>query len=385
VSTEITKTATAPESPSDSRWQKTPVANLIRYAHTGIYYARMRIRGKLIWKSLKTDRVSVAKLRLGDLEKTERQKAEHQSVAAASSGKMTFGDALGVFRERLNANVNLKPRSKDYREERITLILKTWPEIATKDVKQISRNECQEWAGLLAPKCSSTAYNNTIGTLQMILEICVQAGAIYDNPARLLERKRIIFRRPILPKQQEFGKFVAAIENSGRCSCFQTADLVRFLAYGGFRKSEAAHVRWADCDFEKKIITVRGKPITGTKNSEVRDVPMIPQMIGLLQRLKAKYPDDKRDDFVMKVKECQISMDRAAKEVGMKRITHHHMRHLFATICIESGVDIPTVSRWLGHKDGGALAMKVYGHLRDQHSTAMAAKVIFKDDSTAPN
>jgi hypothetical protein len=40
-------------------------------------------------------------------------------------------------------------------------------------------------------------------------------------------------------------------------------------------------------------------------------------------------------------------------------------------------VDIPTVSRWLGHKDGGALAMKVYGHLRDSHSTAMAQKVRF--------
>jgi hypothetical protein len=26
----------------------------------------------------------------------------------------------------------------------------------------------------------------------------------------------------------------------------------------------------------------------------------------------------------------------------------------------ESGADIPTVSRWLGHKDGGPLAMKVY-------------------------
>jgi hypothetical protein len=40
-------------------------------------------------------------------------------------------------------------------------------------------------------------------------------------------------------------------------------------------------------------------------------------------------------------------------------------------------VDIPTVSRWLGHKDGGALAMKVYGHLRCQHSVAMAQKVTF--------
>jgi len=37
---------------------------------------------------------------------------------------------------------------------------------------------------------------------------------------------------------------------------------------------------------------------------------------------------------------------------------------------IESGVDIPTVSRWLGHKDGGALGMRVYGHLRNEHSVA---------------
>jgi len=53
------------------------------------------------------------------------------------------------------------------------------------------------------------------------------------------------------------------------------------------------------------------------------------------------------------------------------------LRHLFATRCIESAVDIPTVSRWLGHKDGGALAMRTYGHLRDEHSQAMAAKVSF--------
>ena len=85
----------------------------------------------------------------------------------------------------------------------------------------------------------------------------------------------------------------------------------------------------------------------------------------------------------MKVRECQKAMDRAAKVVGMPRITHHDLRHLFATRCIESGVDIPTVSRWLGHKNGGALAMKVYGHLRDQHSVAMAQKVTFSKPQAA--
>lgn len=63
--------------------------------------------------------------------------------------------------------------------------------------------------------------------------------------------------------------------------------------------------------------------------------------------------------------------------IGIPKLTHHDLRHLFATRCIEAGVDIPTVSRWLGHSDGGALAMKVYGHLREQHSAAMAQKVTF--------
>ena len=41
-------------------------------------------------------------------------------------------------------------------------------------------------------------------------------------------------------------------------------------------------------------------------------------------------------------------------------------------------MDIPTVSRWLGHQDGGALCMKTYGHLRREHSASMAQKVTFQ-------
>jgi hypothetical protein len=47
-------------------------------------------------------------------------------------------------------------------------------------------------------------------------------------------------------------------------------------------------------------------------------------------------------------------------------------------------VDIPTVAKWLGHKDGGVLAMQTYGHLRDKHSANMAEKVIFGEVAT-PN
>jgi integrase len=153
--------------------------------------------------------------------------------------------------------------------------------------------------------------------------------------------------------------------------------LVEFLAYGGFRKNEAAHVTWADCDFDKGEIVVRGNPETGTKNSEIRRVPMIPDMRLLLERLRQKRRHAKPEDAVMRVRECQGAINRACRNLNIPRFTHHDLRHLFATRCIESGVDIPTVSRWLGHKDGGALAMKVYGHLRDSHSVNMAQKVTF--------
>ena len=105
---------------------------------------------------------------------------------------------------------------------------------------------------------------------------------------------------------------------------------------------------------------------------------MIPELKTMLEQMRHERVDEPVDTPIMRVNECQKSMDRAAKIVGMERITHHDLRHFFATICIESGVDIPTVSRWMGHKDGGGLAMKVYGHLRDEQSAAQAQRVRFQ-------
>ena len=64
-------------------WQKTSYANLIRYVPSGIYYARLRVKGKLIRKSLKTDVLSVGKLRLADFEKQERQRARRRGMQLA--------------------------------------------------------------------------------------------------------------------------------------------------------------------------------------------------------------------------------------------------------------------------------------------------------------
>jgi len=141
---------------------------------------------------------------------------------------------------------------------------------------------------------------------------------------------------------------------------------------------EAGQITWRDVDFAAGEVVVRFDPETATKNWTVRRVPLIPDARALFERMRSDRPTEPVDAKVFRVRECQKTLDRACNKVGADRITHHDLRHLFATRCIESGVDIPTVSRWLGHKDGGALAMKTYGHLRREYSIAQAQRVTFE-------
>ncbi len=356
-------------------WQKTQYTNLIRYLPSGIYFARFRVHGKLIRKSLKTGAQTVAKLRLADLEKAERQSAD--SSVNATRGKLTFGEAVRICQKRIAGDVSLKQRSKNYYGERVTALLKSWRGLEKLDIRKITKTDCITWAADFGKDSSPTAFNNTLKVLRDVIEIGIESGARYDNPALSIKRASVRPKKLQLPEFSKFQEFVSTIEEFGGRFSRHCADLVRFLAYGGFRKSEAALVQWQDCDFEKSKIMVFGDPESRTKNGEFRVVPMIPNMSELLGRVKLERPDAKPNERVMLVRECQKAMDHAAEKLGIPRITHHDLRHLFATRCIESGVDIPTVSRWLGHKDGGALAMKTYGHLRNEHSQAMAAKVKF--------
>jgi integrase len=362
-----------------SSWQKTPFANLIRYAPSGKYFARIRVGGKLIRQSLKTKALSVAKLKLADLEKQERAKLEGQK--RLTEGVAFFRDLAKEYLERLDGMPNLKPRTKEYYKERLAAMRKNWSGLDDMDARKLTESDCRQWASRYAKQASPTNYNNTLIVLRAILAIAVEQGIRYSNPAEKLKRVRVNRKELTLPSQKQFRELIREIRRVPFGPGLASADLVEFLAYTGLRvKSEAAHVTWADCDFDRGEIIVRGNPKTGTKNSEPRRVPMIPDCKRLLEHLRSKRPNEKPDVLVMRVRECQGAINRACKALGIARFTHHDLRHLFATSCIESGVDIPTVSRWLGHKDGGALAMRVYGHLRDSHSAEMAQKVRFLEN-----
>jgi integrase len=368
--------ATLYMSGSDEKvWQTTAVQNLVRYVPSGTYFARFRVAGKLVWKSLKTATFSVAKQRLPDTLRDHRSKIE--SFTAFAEGKMTVGDAAEVYLQKVRASASLKPRSKDYRELMIDFIRRSWPSLFDTDVRKVSPRDCELWLSRYQQRYSPSVINNSIGTLRAIFDEAISSGARFNNPAAALSRVKIRQKRLELPSRQEFLKFVDAIRSAGARQSKDCANLVCFLAYSGLRIGEAKHVTWADVNFARHQLHVRGDPETATKNGETRFVPMIPELERLLTELRAERANEPANATVMRVFECQNSMTHAATKIGMKRITHHDLRHLFATICIESGVDIPTVSRWLGHKDGGSLCMKTYGHLRQDHSFAQAQRVSF--------
>ena len=360
----------------DGKWLSFPkVPNLLQYVSSGTYFARVKINGKIIRQSLDTHVWSTAKLRLIDFLKEQRNQP-FENVPAP-----LFSEAVEAFKRKVNSDTGLKETSKHYRGICIRKIELSWPELWTKDIEQVSAEDCHGWAVNLRDNISGQYFNNVIDTLRLIFAEGIEkyhqsGGPILQNPAKELARAKIKPKQLKLPEPDQFRSLVDFIgkQNSwGKAS----AELVEFLAYSGMRLyTEAQWVTWDDVDWKRKEIVIRGDSKTGTKNWDIRRIPIVPNMEALLERLtkdKGQQPSGK----ILRIVECPGTLKKACKGIGIPVLTHHDFRHLFATRCIESGVDIPTVSRWLGHRDGGALAMKTYGHLRNEHSQAMAQKVTF--------
>ncbi|MDQ2867403.1 MAG: tyrosine-type recombinase/integrase [Verrucomicrobiota bacterium] len=361
-------------------WQKTRLQNLIRHK-SGVYYARAFANGKEIWKSLRTSHFSVAKVKLADFLREQRER--RSAAESARDGKMTFADALAVHTQKIRDNVSArrtKETTRHYWAQIFAALRKSWPDLWDRQVKRISAPECQAWASKFARVASANRFNNTVAGLRHVFEIALDSAVIYSNPAAKIERMPIRQRRLTLPSASQFLALVESIRSAGGWCSRDCGDFVEGLAVTGIRKRDASELEWRDLDFAAGEIVVRGDPETATKNWTVYRVPMIDLARRLFERMRSERLEESPTEKVFRVQEAQKAIDSACRKLGIERITHHDMRHLFATVCIESGVDIPTVSRWLNHKDGGVLAMKTYGHLRNEHSIAQAKRVTF--DST---
>ena len=360
-------------SPRKKRWRKTRVQNLFRHEN-GSYYVRVRLNGKQVWRSTKTQLLEVAKRRIVNILAEEQERA---GIAPESHDHLTVGEAIALREKQIENDPSLKEATRHYWRQCHATLLKSWPGLKQRDLSSIRRQEAEDWAGKRFKTSSPTRFNNTVAAFKKLFELGIENGICSINPANRIKRRRVTQRILDLPSKEEFHQWIQEIRGANGRFSRPCGDLVEFLAYSGLRVGEVKGLHWRDVDFESGELIVRGHDETGTKNWEVRRVPMIPPLRKLLKGMLERRGEVSAMEHVTEVFESQKAMTNAAEKVGIDRLTHHDLRHFFATICIESGVDIPTVSRWLGHKDGGALAMKTYGHLRNEHSLAAAAKVVF--------
>jgi integrase len=381
-------------------WHPTQVQFLYRHKN-GRYYVRTYARGKENWTSLKTKLLSVAKNRMKEhVDAAERQRTTGNSVEAV--GKLTFGEAIKTYREHL-AGADIRPNTKEYREAGLKLVLRSWQGVESLNVRRITSKMVEEWlrsfranATPYVPPNAKTAARNSTGAsittikcaldaVRQVLDVAVSVGHLYANPARnsnvgetasrmfKAARRERAERFPLrLPTREEFIELVAKIRDAGVSDCKAAADNVQFIAFCGARKNEAAHVVWSDIDFQRGTIHLRV-----TKNGESRFVPMTDEMRQLLTRMRDDRGHVAPGERVLLVKDAQGFITSACRKLQIQRFTTHALRHLFGTACLEAGVDVRTVAGWLGHKDNGALLLKVYSHVRGQHEAEMIRKVRF--------
>lgn len=393
-------------------WEyETGVAGMVRHIASGNFYSRFQLHGKRTMKALKTDVFSVAKER--HLRKMADIEAERMTGVALEKGKGKMGDLIAEALKAHKGDTSLTEKSKVCFQSSVDRLLKQWPACFGADLRlakyeQITNERVERFANFLhgeaqwrrnkahADTCGygAVTVNVTLEALHRIMRFAKARNYVATVPFELkgeLGQKDIRKAEPKkkieFPSGEKIAEVFRQLRTVSRAPNAQpeliaylqgradeSADFAEFMAYSGARQQEAAAWVWED--EAEGSICIRG---TKTEGSRDRDVPKIAAMSDLLARMKArrKASGRKLTGKAFSISQCREALESACKRAGVPRWTHHTLRHLFATKCIEAGVDIQTVSRWLGHSDGGALAMKTYGHLRQEHSQAQAAKVSF--------
>ncbi|HRE05082.1 MAG TPA: tyrosine-type recombinase/integrase [Opitutaceae bacterium] len=343
--------------------------NLYRLETSGGYYALVKRGGKQFRRSLKTKDRKLAERRLSEFQ------GQVGNLSLTEDARLTFEEIA----ERWMSTTahTLKPASVTRRR---TCLKNLAPFFKGVTIRNIQPQHCEAWVTTRVSKIAAQTMAHELNAMRAVFDYAFELGIVLSNPAKGIKRRKIIQAPIVIPTRSQFRNLLAAIRDSdGRADSQRKAkpgaDFVELLAYSGCRLNEATSLLWRDIDFAKGVICITGGE-RGTKNHDARTVPMTEALRALLTRLQSERRPAS-EDRVCLFASAKKTLQTACKRLGYPQFTHHDFRHFFATTCIEAGVDIPTVSRWLGHKDGGALAMRVYGHLRQDHSLTAIQKVTF--------
>jgi integrase len=337
---------------------------LYKHESSGTYYGLVKRSGKQFRRSLKTNDRQLANRRLAEL----REKVGKLSNVT-NAKRITFADLADRWFGTVRGGL------KDSSARRIEISLdQLKPFFAGTNIRNISRATCDEWVTKRGAQISASTFNKEIHALQRVLAYACRDGLLLDNPASHIETRKQKKAEIVIPTREQFCALLTKVrEMDDRAE--DGADLIELLAYSGMRLAEGTALRWCDVDFERGAFTVTGGE-RGTKNNEARTVPLFPALRNFLERLKERRKPAPTDS-ISKIGTAKKALASACRKGKLPNFTHHALRHYFVSNGIEAGIDFKVIAAWVGHKDGGILVAKTYGHLRDTHSFEMAKRMTF--------
>jgi len=234
--------------------------------------------------------------------------------------------------------------------------------------------------GTLAPK-TIRGYLSFIST---IFDHAMKMDMLKDNPCR----------RVILPALKRKEHDCYSLEEAQTMLELLQKEPMQFQTfftltiYGGFRKGEMLGLEWKDIDFDSCVINIcrtslyskqYGGTFTDTTKTEgsQRSLKLPVCVFDLLREYKTEQAKERLkhgDKWVYTdrlftswngepmgtstpLKWLHDFLDRT----GMRKVTVHSFRHLNASLLINAGVDVKTVSASLGHSET-ATTLNIYAH-----------------------
>jgi integrase len=338
---------------------------LYRYNPSGQYFARVRFHGKLYRKKLDTDNLALAKRKLrtfkDDLERTD-----------ATKGNTSFAKVLDDYAETLTG----AKTTLENKRAIVTKLKQTFFGADNLPLRTIKPTAVAAWLSKHFGDKSASSFNQALTVIRDALDLAVKDKIVTETAAAGLKYRKPA--RPIrtAPSFPQFKAIVDDIRNQRfSADAGQSADFVEFLGTSGLGQAEASSLTRADVDLDAgRVIVYRHKTDVGFA------IPIYPQLRALLEKLcKGKKPHER----LFSVYAARKAIANSCKRLGFVRelpdgrmvaqFTSRSFRRMFITRCLERGIDVQTVSRWQGHRDGGKLILSTYAHINRPHSDRMAA------------
>ena len=143
----------------------------------------------------------------------------------------------------------------------------------------------------------------------------------------------------------------------------------------GLRRGELLGLKWEDIDLEQGVLNVR-RQITRI-NGEVTEAPLKTKnsyrtlsigsdAIGILkcqrQKVSGEYVFPSPASGPISPDSVLNMLHRVLKRAGLPQVRFHDLRHTFAPLAIQNGVDVKTVSGMLRHYSAG-FTLDTYTHV----------------------